>query len=154
MLTFEEMILRLVVAVLLGALVGFERDIAGKEAGVRTDIMVAAGAAIFTLVSLALPYVVTVSQDNLPDVVARNSGFLAVIANIVVGIGFLGAGVIIKQGSKVSGVTTAGTVWFVAALGVLCGVGLIKFAVVSGLSLSLLLYFLRRVNFYRFFNKK
>lgn len=146
--------MRLVVAVLLGALVGFERDIAGKEAGVRTDIMVAAGAAIFTLVSLALPYVVTVSQDNLPDVVARNSGFLAVIANIVVGIGFLGAGVIIKQGSKVSGVTTAGTVWFVAALGVLCGVGLIKFAVVSGLSLSLLLYFLRRVNFYRFFNKK
>ncbi|KKT90590.1 MAG: MgtC family protein [Candidatus Jorgensenbacteria bacterium GW2011_GWA2_45_13] len=146
MLSLEEMLFRLAVAVALGALVGLEREFIGKEAGFRTDIMVAAGAAIFSIVSITLPYIIAVSPANLPDVIARNSGFLGLIANIVVGIGFLGAGIIVKQGTHVHGLTTAATVWFAAAIGVLCGVGLITFALISTVALTLLLSLLRNVH--------
>lgn len=92
MLTLQAMILRLVAAVVLGAIVGLERETAHKQAGVRTDILVAAGAAIFSMIGLSLPYVLGAPQEIVNDILARNSGFLAVIANIVIGIGFLGAG--------------------------------------------------------------
>jgi putative Mg2+ transporter-C (MgtC) family protein len=144
MLTLEEMLLRLGLAILLGLIVGFERELAGKEAGVRTDMMVAAGAAIFTIVGISLPYLVAISPENLPEVIARNSGFLTVIANIVVGVGFLGAGIIVKHGVHVRGLTTAATVWFVSAIGILCGVGLFGFAVISTLSVTVILEILRR----------
>lgn len=144
MLTLEEMILRLVVAIVLGAVVGIERELAGKEAGLRTDIMVSAGAALFSIVGITLPYLIALSPENLPDVVARNSGFLSVIANIVVGVGFLGAGIIVKHGVHVRGLTTAATVWFVAAIGILCGIGLLTFAVISAIGVTILLAILRR----------
>jgi putative Mg2+ transporter-C (MgtC) family protein len=150
MLTLEEMLLRLAVAVVLGAIVGIERDMAGKEAGIRTDIMVAAGAAIFSIVGIVLPYLVSASPTtNVDEVIARNSGFLTVIANIVVGVGFLGAGIIVKHGVHVRGLTTAATVWFVAAVGVLCGIGLINFAVVATVVMTLLLFVLRKVNLFQ-----
>lgn len=134
------MLSRVGVAILLGLLIGVERESIGKEAGVRTDMLVAAGAAVFSIVGLSLPYVVSVG--NLPDVIARNSGYLSVIANVVVGIGFLGAGIIVKQGIHVRSVTTAATVWFVAAVGVLCGIGLIVFAaIITVLMIALLLIF-------------
>lgn len=136
------MLLRLAVAVVLGFIIGLERESIGKEAGVRTDMLVAAGAAIFAMIGLSLPYIVSAQTGNLSDVIARNSGFLTVIANIVVGIGFLGAGIIVKQGTHVRSVTTAATIWFVAAVGVLSGVGLLTFAAVAtGLMLVLLLIF-------------
>lgn len=140
------MLIRLGVAVLLGAIIGLERELVGKEAGIRTCIMVAAGAAIFSIISLTLPFIVSLSSEHLADVIARNSGFLAVIANIVVGIGFLGAGIIVKQESHVRGLTTAAIVWFVAAVGVLCGIGLLKFAAIAALGLTLLLVILRKLN--------
>jgi len=146
MLTLEDMLIRLLIAVALGAIVGIERDLAGKEAGLRTDIMVSAGAAIFAMVSIMLPYIISLSPEHLPDVIARNSGFLGVIANVVVGVGFLGAGIIVKQGVHVRGLTTAATVWFVAAIGILCGIGLIEFAAISSLGLTLLLFILRKLN--------
>jgi putative Mg2+ transporter-C (MgtC) family protein len=145
MLTLGEMLIRLGVATVLGFLIGLERESIGKEAGVRTDMLVAAGAALFSIVGLSLPYIVSVG--NLPDVVARNSGFLAVIANIVVGIGFLGAGIIVKQGVHVRSVTTAASVWFVAAIGVLCGIGLLVFAGIAAISMVVLLLIFRRLNF-------
>jgi len=144
MLTLEQMIIRLVVAIILGAIIGIERELAGKEAGLRTDIMVAAGAAIFSMVSVVLPYIIALSPENLAEVIARNSGFLGVIANVVVGVGFLGAGIIVKHGTHVLGLTTAATVWLVAAVGVLCGIGLINFAVISAVGLTILLTLLRR----------
>lgn len=145
MLALSEMLFRLAVAVALGAVIGLEREFVGKEAGFRTDIMVAAGAAIFSIVGVTIPYLIAVSPENLPEVVARNSGFLTLVGNVVVGIGFLGAGIIVKQGTHVRGLTTAATVWFAAAIGVLCGVGLIAFAVAAALTLTLLLSLLRRV---------
>lgn len=154
MLTLEEMILRLVVAIVLGAVVGIERELAGKEAGLRTDIMVSAGAALFSIVGITLPYLIALSPENLPDVVARNSGFLSVIANIVVGVGFLGAGIIVKHGVHVRGLTTAATVWFVAAIGILCGIGLLTFAVISAIGVTILLAILRRFDVGRMLSGK
>lgn len=149
MLTLEEMLLRLAVAVALGAIVGFGREMAGKEAGVRTDIIVAAGAALFTVAALALPHLIASSPEHLNEILARNSGFLSIIGNVVVGIGFLGAGIIVKQGVHVRSVTTAATVWFVAALGVLSGLGLLWFAAIAGVALTILLAILGKIDLKR-----
>ncbi|GEM_PF-755205 len=154
MLSFELMLYRLTAAVVLGIIVGIEREFIGKVAGIRTNMMVAAGSAIFTMVGLTLPYVVSISPENLPDVLAHNSGFLAVIANIVTGIGFLGAGIIVQEGIRVRGLTTAATVWYVAAVGVLCGIGLIRFATVATIGSTALLFTFRKFNIPTFFSRK
>lgn len=154
MLTLEDMIVRLLISLVLGAIIGIEREFAHKEAGVRTDLMVAAGACVFTMISITLPYIVAVSPENLPEVIARNSGFLTVIANIVVGIGFLGAGIIVKQGTHVRSLTTAATIWFTAAIGVLSGIGLISFAVIATLGVTFVLFILRSFDVLEAFGKE
>ena len=148
MLTLDDMVIRLAVAIVLGAIVGLEREMVGKEAGVRTDIVVAAGAAIFTMIGLSLPYTLNLSAGLAERVVVENSGYLRIIANIVVGIGFLGAGIIIHQGPRVRGLTTAASVWFVAAIGVLAGIGLVAFAVISTIGMTALLIILRKMDLY------
>ena len=141
------MFIRFAIALALGALLGLERELVGKEsAGVRTTMLVTSGAALFTLAGLAIPYIVSSGTGNLADVVARNSGYLGMIANIVVGIGFLGSGIIIKVGDHPHGVTTAALVWTAAAIGILVGVGLIEFAVSASVFLTILLYLLRKLN--------
>lgn len=144
MLTLEQMIFRLVVAVLLGALIGIEREIAGREAGLKTGMTVAAGSAIFTIIGLQLPYLIAPSVAALPDILARNSGFLAVIANIVVGVGFLGAGVIIKTERHIHGLTTAAGIWVTAAVGVLAGIGLNEFAAFAAALIAALFFLIRK----------
>ena len=95
------MFARFVVALLLGALLGLERELVGKEsAGIRTTMLVTSGASIFTMVGLTLPYIVSAQTGNLVNVIASNSGYLTMIGNIVVGIGFLGAGLIIKTDNQ------------------------------------------------------
>lgn len=145
MLTFSQMLIRFLVAILLGALIGLEREMSGREAGVRTSMLVASGATIFTMIALALPYLVALSPENLAEVIARNSGFLGVIANIVVGVGFLGAGIIVKSGEHVRGLTTAATVWMTAAVGTLVGLGLLNFAAVVTVVSTSSLYFLKKI---------
>ena len=142
------MAVRFVVALVLGALLGLERELVGKEsAGIRTTMLVTSGAAIFTMVGLVLPYIVTAGgAGNLADVLAHNSGFLSVIANIVVGVGFLGAGLIIKTDNHPHGVTTAALIWMAAAIGVLAGTGLLAFGAAATIVIALLLYILRKTN--------
>jgi len=145
MLTFEQMLLRFAVALALGALMGLERELIGKEAGIRTSMVVSGGAAIFSIIGVTLPYLVSISQQNLADTIAHNSGFLSIIANIVVGIGFLGAGIILKTSEHVHGLTTAAVVWAAAAVGTLAGVGLLEFSFASTLIISGSLYILRKI---------
>ncbi len=141
------MLLRFAIALVLGALLGLERELVGKEsAGIRTTMLVTSGAAIFSMIALTLPYIVSAQTNNLSDVIARNSGFLTMIANIVVGIGFLGAGLIIKTDNQPHGVTTAALIWTAAAIGVLVGVGLTQFAFAAAIVLTILLYLLRKLN--------
>lgn len=143
MLTLEQMLLRLAVAAVLGAVIGLERELVGKEAGVRTNMLVAGGAAIFSIIGLSLPYLISISEENLGEVIARNSGFLALIANIVVGVGFLGAGIIFRDEHRVHGLTTAAAVWFAAAIGILAGVGLAVFAACATVGISAVLLLLK-----------
>lgn len=140
------MFARFVVALVLGALLGLERELVRKEAGVRTLMLVTGGSAIFAMTALALPYIVSAQTGNLMNVIASNSGYLTMIGNIVVGIGFLGAGLIIKTNDHPHGITTAALVWTSAAIGILVGVGLTGFAVAATVVLAILLYLLRKLN--------
>jgi putative Mg2+ transporter-C (MgtC) family protein len=146
MLTFEQMLIRFVIALALGAVLGVERELVGKEAaGIRTTLLVTGGASIFAMIALTLPYITAATLGAAPDATALNSAF-AIIANIVVGIGFLGAGLIIKTNDHPHGVTTAALVWTAAAIGALVGIGLTTFAVSAALLLALLLYLIRKLN--------
>lgn len=122
-----QMLLRLVVAVVLGALVGYERERKGKPAGVRTHGMVCLGAALFTVVSI---YGFSPSGD--PTRVA---------AMIVSGIGFLGAGAVLHQRESVHGLTTAASLWVTAAIGLAVGVGMIGMSFMTTILVFLLLRF-------------
>ena len=112
-----EMVLRLVLATFLGAVIGYQRERMGKEAGLRTHMLICTGAALFTIVSIF--------------------GFVGadpsrVAAGVVTGIGFLGAGVILhRTGGAVVGLTTAATIWAVAAIGLAAGSGLYIISVVA-----------------------
>ena len=141
MLDITQMTARLIIALALGAVMGVERGLVGKEAGVRTAMLVSGGAALFSIISLSLPHIV--SEGNLSEVIA-GSTFMNVIANIVVGVGFLGAGIILKTQERVHGLTTAAAVWATAAIGVLAGIGMIHLAVVSTVLMAGFLYLLRK----------
>jgi putative Mg2+ transporter-C (MgtC) family protein len=108
-----EMTIRMVLAFALGALLGWERERAGRPAGLRTFMMVTAGSAAFTLVSI---------YGFLDQGTVRDPARVA--AQIVTGIGFLGAGTIWRTPSTVRGLTTAATIWFAAAVGLMVGSGL------------------------------
>jgi putative Mg2+ transporter-C (MgtC) family protein len=108
-----EMMVRMILAFALGALLGWERERAGRPAGLRTFMMVTAGSAAFTLVSI---------YGFLDQGTVRDPARVA--AQIVTGIGFLGAGTIWRTPSTVRGLTTAATIWFAAAVGMMVGAGL------------------------------
>lgn len=120
---------KLLLAAALGAFLGAERWRTGKAAGMRTYALVALGAALYTVISefafkTALP---GASPDGLIDASSR------VISQIVVGIGFLGAGLIIHHGTRVQGLTTAAGLWLIAGVGVTVGLGLYGLAIFATL---------------------
>ena len=117
---------RLLLAAALGGAIGLERELHEREAGLRTHLLVSVGAALFTLVSA---YAWTDFHFS------RSSGIsfdpTRIAAQIVTGIGFLGAGAIIRQGLSVRGLTTAATLWVVAAIGMAAGAGYYAAALIS-----------------------
>jgi putative Mg2+ transporter-C (MgtC) family protein len=116
---FVRIVLRLLLAGLLGGLLGYQRERIGKAAGVRTHMLVALGAALFVLV----PERAGVTGD----------GLARVIQGLAVGIGFLGAGAIVKQGaeSSIQGLTTAAGIWLTSAIGMACGLGRASTAILA-----------------------
>jgi len=145
MFTPEQMILRFSLALVLGALIGLERELIGKEAGVRTIMLVSGGSAIFAMASLMLPHIAAEGIAS-GGVLTVTSDFSRIAANIVVGIGFLGAGIIIQTKERVRGLTTAALVWTSASIGMLVGLGEFSFSIVAAVLISVLLYFLRGLN--------
>jgi putative Mg2+ transporter-C (MgtC) family protein len=125
-LDWEHELLRIAVAAGLGGAVGFERELREREAGLRTHLVVCVGSALFTLVSAYGFHDFLVNGGN---VVRADPTRIA--AQIVSGIGFLGAGAIIRQGLSVRGLTTAATLWLVAAIGMACGAGYYSAAIIS-----------------------
>jgi len=114
-----ETILRFLLAAALGAGIGYQRERAGKAAGIRTHILVGSGAALFTLASIY-------GFDGVVDV-------SRVAAGVVVGIGFIGAGVILRgqREKEVAGLTTAATIWITAAIGLAAGAGMYLISVIA-----------------------
>jgi putative Mg2+ transporter-C (MgtC) family protein len=104
-----DVILRLMLAAGLGAALGLERELRQKPAGLRTNMLIAVGSALFSLISIQLS-----SYGGSADRVA---------ANVVTGVGFLGGGAILRSGRNVIGMTTAATIWVNAAIGMAAGIG-------------------------------
>lgn len=109
MVTINQFELRLLIALLLGAAIGFERQWRHKMAGVKTNALVSLGSALFILLAA--------------KITGDNSSSARIAAQIVTGIGFLGAGAIMKEGFNVSGLNTAATIWCSGAVGCLAGLG-------------------------------
>jgi putative Mg2+ transporter-C (MgtC) family protein len=123
----SEDIKHILIALAIGALIGAEREYRSKSAGLRTMILVSLGSCLFTILSMRI------GAPNSADRIA---------ANIITGIGFLGAGVIFKDENRVGGITTATTIWMVAALGMAVGSGHYQAAVVSTVAVLVVLMFL------------
>lgn len=121
-----DYILRIAVAMLLGGVIGLEREVRDKPAGLRTIILITLGACIFTILSQTI---------GSPD---WNSTRIA--AQIVTGIGFLGAGAILRDRGSVYGLTTAATIWAVAAIGMATGFGEIGLAIIGTVSIFVALF--------------
>tara|TARA_B100000745_G_scaffold299377_1_gene250078 strand:- start:603 stop:1238 length:636 start_codon:yes stop_codon:yes gene_type:complete len=124
----EEYIIRILLAGLAGGLIGLERAYHDKSAGFRTMILIATGSAFFTIIS-----------DVMGDPIRDNA---RIAAAVVSGVGFLGAGVIIKDGMSIRGLTTAASIWLVASLGMGMGLGLYQLVWVVTGSILVVLWFL------------
>lgn len=118
MTPYDSDLLSLLVALSLGAFIGLERELSDKAAGLRTNILICVGSALFAILSKHLA--VTAGSDT-----------TRISAQIVSGIGFLGAGAIMRDGEQVTGLTTAATIWVVAAIGVTVGYGFYSLAAVT-----------------------
>lgn len=113
------MIFRLLTAMAAGGVVGLERRLSNKSAGLKTNMLVAVGAAIFAMIS-------AIVRQEFP-----NADPTRIIGQVVTGIGFLGGGVIIHRGVNVKGLTTAATIWTSAAIGSVAGLGLYKLTILA-----------------------
>jgi len=120
-----EIIVKILLALLLGGLIGGEREVRDKSAGFRTMILISLGAALFTMLSAYL---------------AHGDNQTGLVANIVTGIGFLGAGAILREGNHITGMTTASSIWLVAAVGMAVGVGQYTLAGVVTLAALIVLW--------------
>ncbi len=129
-----DMLATLAMAVVLGGAIGLERELRGKAAGLRTNILICAGSALFTQLSIAVA-----GADGDPGRIA---------AQIVTGVGFIGAGTILHSRGHISGLTSAATIWLVAAIGVAVGAGAMLEATGATLLVILVLALLRRVEQY------
>ena len=125
-----DLLLKLVMAVVLGGAVGLEREIAGKPAGLRTNILICVGAALLTDISIEI-------VKGAEGVRLGDPGRLA--AQIVSGIGFIGAGTIMQARGTVTGLTSAATIWVVAAIGIAIGAGKYMEAAGAGILVTLVL---------------
>ncbi|MHC4115795.1 MAG: MgtC/SapB family protein [Planctomycetota bacterium] len=108
----------IILAVILGGIIGIEREISGKSAGLRTNVLICLGAAAFTIISRQMTG-------------GEGDSFTRIAAGVVTGVGFLGAGAIIQDRGGVHGLTTAATIWLVAGIGMACGARLYGLAVLT-----------------------
>lgn len=134
-------LVKLLLAAVLGAMIGFEREVHGRPAGFRTHLLVSLGACLFVIASIEFYAVYGNFGGSQP--VGVDPGRVA--AQVVSGIGFLGAGAIIREKFSVRGLTTAACLWIAAAIGVACGVGMFGVSVVVTLLSLLSLLLLKKI---------
>lgn len=128
----SQVVLRLLLSAVLGAVVGIEREMHKRPAGFRTHILVCLGSALFMLTSVSVALTYSHAGDADPSRIA---------AGVVTGIGFLGAGAIIRYGESIKGLTTAASVWVVAAIGLAVGSGMYVAAITTTAIVFVILVF-------------
>ncbi len=133
----SEIVFRLITASLLGAAVGFERELRGTAAGIRTLALVSLGSALFTILAILVS-------------VGQNPGVIT--SSIITGIGFLGAGAILRTESDVKGLTTAATIWLSAGIGMTIGYGFVYEALIVSIIAVVFLAIVRIIEV-KYFNK-
>lgn len=119
-MVWPDDLISIILATVLGAGIGLERELSGKAAGLRTNLLICLGAGVFTIISREM-------ATGAEDTVTR------IAAQIVTGVGFLGAGAIIQDRGGVHGLTTAATIWLVASIGMACGARFYYLAIISTL---------------------
>jgi putative Mg2+ transporter-C (MgtC) family protein len=146
-LGWDDNLFRLTLAAVLGGAIGFEREYREREAGLRTHLLVCVGSALFTIISAYGFHDFLTSGDQ---VVRTDPTRIA--AQVVTGIGFLGAGAIIRQGLSIRGLTTAATLWVAAAIGMAAGAGYYPGAII-GTVITLIALWPLRVGAYQVFER-
>ncbi len=128
---YIDILIRIFSALLLGFIIGLEREMTNKYAGLRTNILVCLGACIFTIISI---YGFPTFADGDNVIVSQATGVrdtARIAAQVVTGIGFIGGGTVLRHGANVFGLTTAATLWVAASIGMACGAGMYSVAIIG-----------------------
>jgi putative Mg2+ transporter-C (MgtC) family protein len=144
-MSYIEVIIRLLLAIIIGGAIGYEREYKNMPAGFRTNILVCVGAAVVSMIQIQSIADITKMVQNSPalqNVMKADIGRLG--AQVISGIGFLGAGTIIHEKGSVKGLTTAATLWVVACIGLGIGLGYYYLTIISAISVFLVLVSLKR----------
>jgi putative Mg2+ transporter-C (MgtC) family protein len=132
LLNIAPILLKILIATICGTLVGWERESKNKFAGLRTNVLICVGSAIFTIGSFYAGTIYHVDPTR-------------IISTIVTGVGFLGGGVIMIDRDKVIGITTAAFIWVVSGIGILCGMGLILTPIIITIGLLIVITLFEKV---------
>lgn len=138
--------IRIILSIIIGGLIGYNREYENRPAGFRTHVLVCLGATIAALIQVQLIYFAgeeLTKNPALSGVLKVNAG--RVICQVISGVGFLGAGAIIQTKWAVKGLTTAASMWAVACVGLAIGMGFYKISILSGFSILIVLTFLKKV---------
>ena len=144
-MSIKDILIRVVLAVLIGGVIGYERENKNRPAGFRTHILVCLGAAVISMIQLYdIEYTIGLvrGSSELSNVLKADVGRLG--AQVISGIGFLGAGTIIHEKGSVKGLTTAASLWTVGCIGLAAGKGYYSLSVISALSVICVLEFLKK----------
>ncbi|MFH5774688.1 MgtC/SapB family protein [Paracoccus sp. NGMCC 1.201697] len=136
-LPFGVVLLRLFMAVVLGGIVGWEREVKSREAGLRTHMLISLAAASFTLVALELVDFSDVNEDR------QRTDPLRLIEAVTAGVAFLAAGSIVINHGNVRGITTGASMWLCGAIGLCCGTGDLRLAMIATAMALVVLYLVR-----------
>lgn len=141
-----EILIRITVAIMCGSAIGFEREAKGHNAGLRTHMLVCVGAAIMAMVQVEASFDIIKTVIENPDLAGTlSTDFIRLTAQIVSGIGFLGAGTIIVTKRNVSGLTTAASIWAIAGIGISVGMGYYFLTIASTVAVLLVLRIIKRL---------
>lgn len=145
---YYEIVIRLILAIIVGGVIGYEREFKNRPAGFRTHILVCVGAAVISMIqvlSIEDTKCIILANPKMANIIKVDIGRLG--AQVISGVGFLGAGTIIHERGSVKGLTTAATIWAVACIGLAVGMGYYFLSVVSVLSVYGVLVVMKKKKF-------
>lgn len=144
-----NIVIRIFMAVLIGGFIGYEREMKNRPAGFVTHTLVCVGACVVSLIQVQMVSdTILIINENPVMASALKADIGRIVAQVITGVGFLGAGTIVFDKGSVKGLTTATTLWVVACIGLAIGLGYYKIAMVSGVSIIFIIIVLKRIEVY------